>query len=70
MNSRFLTREEAAFVRDAAEHWLRLREVEFNAGEGTGPAENARHRRRRAPEPKAASLQDFSACDSSAEVHA
>lgn len=30
---RLLTREEAALVDRAAEHWLRVRDVEFNAGE-------------------------------------
>jgi hypothetical protein len=30
---RFLTHEEAGLIQHAAEHWLRLREVEFNAGE-------------------------------------
>lgn len=30
---RLLTREEAGLVEQAAEHWLRLRDVEINAGE-------------------------------------
>jgi len=30
---RFLTPEEAHLIQDAAERWLRLRDVEFNAGE-------------------------------------
>jgi transcription elongation GreA/GreB family factor len=31
--ARWLTAEEAGLIRAAAEHWLRLGEVEFNAGE-------------------------------------
>lgn len=31
--ARFLTPEEARLIQDAAERWLRLRDVEFNAGE-------------------------------------
>lgn len=30
---RFLTQEEAGLIQQAAERWLRLRDVEFNAGE-------------------------------------
>jgi transcription elongation GreA/GreB family factor len=30
---RFLTPEEAGLIEQAAEHWLRMRDVEFNAGE-------------------------------------
>lgn len=33
VDSRFLTLEEARLLGDAAERWLRLRDVEFNAGE-------------------------------------
>jgi transcription elongation GreA/GreB family factor len=32
-NRRFLTLEEAGLIEQAAEHWLRMRDVEFNAGE-------------------------------------
>lgn len=33
MKNRYLTYEEAGLVEQAAERWLRLRDVEFNAGE-------------------------------------
>jgi transcription elongation GreA/GreB family factor len=33
MKNRYLTYEEAGLVEQAAEQWLRLRDVEFNAGE-------------------------------------
>ncbi|MBC5783699.1 hypothetical protein H8N03_12145 [Ramlibacter sp. USB13] len=33
MKNRYLTHEEAGLVEEAAEQWLRMRDVEFNAGE-------------------------------------